>query len=466
MFSKNYVWVIAAVAATGGLLFGFDTGVISGAIPFLQQDFQLDDSAVENITTCGLLGAVLGAVVSGRVSDMVGRKRVIIVAAVVFLVGALWCGCAASVASLLAARAFLGIAIGIASFSTPLYIAEISPASIRGTLVSMFQLLITIGLLAAFVSDSALANNSDLQCWRSMFYVGVVPALILLVGMFFLPESPRWLLGKGREAEAVAVLNKIEDPAQIKNEVEAMKRDILTEANQMGLVQTFKQKWMVYPIVLAVFIMFFQQAVGINTVIYYGPSIFLKAGFEGNEAAIFASVSVGVVNVLFTVLSLFLIDRIGRRRLFFVGMTAMFVALSLIAFCFVRLDSMGSFGPYAIVGAMLFYIASFAVSMGPLAWVLITEVFPTNVRGVGSSLGSLSNWAFNSLVVWTFFKIINWFASSLGSEALGTAGAFGLFAVVTLVGMLWGYFFIPETKGKRLEDIEAHWRNGGTPRQL
>lgn len=466
MNNKYYVWIIAAVAATGGLLFGFDTGVISGAIPFLQENFCLEDGEIENITTFGLIGAVFGATISGYISDRYGRKKVILAAAAVFMTGAMWCGMASNISSLIYARFYLGLAIGIASFATPLYIAEISPAKIRGTLVSMFQLLITIGLLAAFVCDSLFADNNNVESWRPMFLLGVVPASILLIGMFYLPESPKWLLSKGQDKEAMDIMEKIEDPESISKEVAIIRDEICNVKSEMYFLETFSKKWMIYPLILAVFIMFFQQAVGINTVIYYGPSIFLKAGFEGNEAAIMASISVGIVNVIFTVVSLFLIDKIGRRKLFFGGMTAMFIALVMIAYCFVHLDDMGSFGQYAIVGSMLFYIASFAVSMGPLAWVLITEVFPMNVRGVGSSIGSLSNWAFNSLIVWTFFKLINSYTELFGSENSGTAGAFGTFAIITLIGMVWGYYFLPETKGKSLEDIEKHWKNGGTPREL
>jgi sugar porter (SP) family MFS transporter len=466
MYNKNFVWFMAAVAATGGLLFGFDTGVISGAIPFMKLDFKLDDSQVENITTLGLIGAVVGALVSGWVSDKAGRKNVILVSAIVFLTGALWCGFATSIASLLAARFYLGLAIGIASFATPLYIAEISPAKIRGTLVSMFQLLITVGLLAAFLSDSFFADNKNVSSWRPMFYVGVVPALILLIGMFFLPESPRWLLSKGREAESRHIMEKTEDPSVLESEMARLKKDILEASQQMSFGETFRQKWMVYPLMLAICIMLFQQAVGINTIIYYGPSIFLKAGFEGNEAAIMASVSVGVINVIFTILSLFVIDKLGRRKLYFLGMGGIFVSLLLIAGCFAFLPHLGDFGRYAIVGAMLLYIAFFAVSMGPLAWVLITEVFPMKVRGVGSSIGSLSNWLFNSIVVWTFFKVIKGFTSLLGSDDMGTAGAFCSFALVAAIGLVWGIKFLPETKGMSLEDIEKHWKNGGKPADL
>jgi len=198
-YNKNLVVVIAAIAATGGLLFGFDTGVISGAIPFFQQDFQISNSMVENITTAGLVGAVIGAMFTGRLSDIIGRKKVILMAAIVFIIGAAWSGWAPNDRVLIAARLFIGLAIGISSFSVPLYIAEISPTKIRGRLVSLFQLLITIGILVSYLSDLLFANNNNLSSWRPMFYVGVIPGLILFIGMLFLPETPRWLMSKGRE---------------------------------------------------------------------------------------------------------------------------------------------------------------------------------------------------------------------------------------------------------------------------
>lgn len=467
MYNKNFVWFMASIAATGGLLFGFDTGVISGAIPFMQQDLNISNDGIEDITTFALIGAMIGALVSGYLSDKFGRKRIILVAAVIFLIGAVWCGMANGVSGLMAARIFLGVGIGVASFSTPLYLAEISPAKIRGTLVSMFQLLITVGLLGAFISDSLIADDANLSCWRTMFYIGVIPALILLVGMCFLPESPRWLLSKGREIEAVEVLKKIEDPTIIEEEIGKMKADIAQVSEEMSLSETFSQKWMFYPLMLAILIMFFQQAIGINTVIYYGPSIFQKAGFESGEAAVMAQVSVGVVNVLFTIASLFLIDKIGRRKLFFLGMTGMVVTLLMIATGFISLDSDAGNGRYLVVASMLLYIAFFAISMGPLGWLIITEVFPIKVRGVGSSIGSLANWGFNSLIVWTFYKSINGFTRFFsGNEAYGTASVFCLFAVIALIGIAWGYFFLPETKGKKLEEIEKHWKSGGSPRTL
>ena len=212
--------------------------------------------------------------------------------------------------------------------------------------------------------------------------------------------------------------------------------------------------------------MFFQQFVGINTVIYYSPDIFLRAGFNGNQAAIWASVSVGVVNVLFTILSLFLIDKIGRRKLFFIGTAGIFASLVLIGACFALSDALGEFTKIVLVASMLIYIAFFAISLGPLAWLIISEIFPLKVRGLGSSIGSLANWGFNTLVAWTFFKMIGGFNYLLGGENIAIASTFWVFAAISLIALLWGYFYIPETKGVSLEKIEEHWRKKGSPRSL
>ena len=466
-FNKAYVWVIAAVAATGGLLFGFDTGVISGAIPFLRDlgGMGLNDSQVENITAFGLIGAVAGALFSGRITDIFGRKKVILVAAVIFATGAYWSGAASSVTSLLWSRFYLGLAIGAASFATPLYIAEISPTKIRGTLVSMFQLLITVGILASYLSDAAIAEDGNPESWRMMFYVGVIPALILLIGMAFLPETPRWLMSKGREDEARKVLEKIEDPSSREVSIQQMKDEINKDAEQMGWSEVFKP-WLRNAMIIAVGIMFFQQFVGINTVIYYSPDIFLKAGFDGNEAAIWASVSVGVINVLFTILSLYLIDSMGRRKLFFLGTAGIIISLFFMGLGFALQDTLGGMTKWVLVGSMLCYIAFFAISLGPLGWLFVTEVFPLKVRGLGASIGSLANWGFNTLVVWTFFKMIGGFNSIFGSESMGTASAFWVFGIMGVLALIWGNKFLPETKGISLEKIEEHWRKGGKPSEL
>lgn len=464
-----FVIVMAIVAAMGGLLFGFDTGVISGAIPFLQQDFGLTDGTIEFITTAGLIGAIVGALIGGSVTDGLGRRKVLILSGIIFGVGALWSGFASNATSLILARLFLGVAIGTASFAVPLYIAEISPTKVRGTLVSLFQLMITIGILVSYFSDFLFANESDVTCWRPMFYVGVIPALILLVGMIFMPESPRWLFANGRGEEAMAVLVKTEgDGAQdvadsINNEIAKDRQNTSTWRD------LFRKEWK-YPLIIAVGIMFIQQFVGINTVMYYSPKIFQMAGFDGSVAAIGASIGVGAINVIATLLSVYFVDRIGRRKLFFIGMTGMVISLTLLAGSFIA--DFGDAGKFVTVGCTLLYVTFYAVSVGPLGWLIISEVFPQKLRGKGSSIGSLSVWVFNSIVTFTFFKIAKLLSVPgtevvVGGETLANpAGSFLFYALIAALGMIWGWFFMPETKGKSLEAIEEHWRKSGTPREL
>ncbi len=484
-YNKNLVVVIAAIAATGGLLFGFDTGVISGAIPFFQQDFQISNSMVENITTAGLVGAVIGAMFTGRLSDIFGRKKTILAAAVVFVIGAAWSGWAPNPHILIAARLFIGLAIGISSFSVPLYIAEISPTKMRGRLVSLFQLLITIGILVSYLSDLAFANNNVLSSWRPMFYMGVIPGLILLIGMFFLPETPRWLMSKGREDESRNILQRIEEPALVEDSIQRMKDEIKKYEERAGLKEIFRP-WLRTALFIAVGIMFFQQFVGINTVIYYSPKIFMIVGFEGARAGIWAAVSVGVVNVLFTILSLFMIDKLGRRKLYFIGLSGIIFSLVALGLVFAFHTALGDVGKWMAIAFVWIYIAFFAISLGPLGWLIISEVFPLRVRGIGSSIGSLSNWLFNGVVAFTFFKIVKLFTASgagiithekLYNEATHTfvthainngnpAGAFWFYAFIGVLGLVWGYYFLPETKDVPLEKIEEHWRKGGKPRAL
>ncbi|MEO6868272.1 MAG: sugar porter family MFS transporter [Ginsengibacter sp.] len=297
-YNKNLVIIIAAVAATGGLLFGFDTGVISGAIPFFQQDFHLSNSMVENITTAGLVGAVIGAMFTGRLSDIFGRKKTILSAAIIFVIGAAWSGWAPNPELLIVSRVFIGLAIGISSFAVPLYIAEISPTHIRGQLVSLFQLLITIGILVSYLSDLAFANNNNLESWRPMFYMGIIPGLILLIGIFFLPETPRWLMSKGRETEGLKILKRIEHPSLVEESMQRMREELVKDKSRPNFREVFRP-WLRHALIIAVGIMFVQQFVGINTVIYYSPKIFMIVGFQGAHAAIYAAVSVGAVNVAF-----------------------------------------------------------------------------------------------------------------------------------------------------------------------
>lgn len=470
-YHKHFVYIIAVIAAMGGLLFGFDTGVISGAIPFLQQDFGIDDAMIESITAAGLAGAILGALFCGRITDGLGRRKVILAAAVIFGAGALWSGLAATPLQLILARLFLGVAIGVSSFAVPLYIAEIAPARMRGQLVSMFQLMVTIGILVSYLSDLALADNGDPGCWRPMLCVGIIPAVILLAGMLCLPETPCWLLMKGREEEGRDVLARIEQPREAERSLARIHARIEEDRSRSGWREIFRP-WLRSSLVIAVGIMFFQQFAGINTIMYYCPKIFRMAGFTDNVTAIGASVGVGVVNVLFTLVSIRLIDRLGRRKLFFIGMTGIVATLLALGGCFAFQEQSGETGKWLSILLVFLYIAFFAISIGPLGWLIITEIFPLKVRGLGSSIGSLSVWVFNTLVAYTFFKIVR--ALTLpgteivldGENTGNPAGAFWLYALISLAGIVWGYFYIPETKGVPLEKIEVHWKQGGSPRTL
>jgi len=468
------VIIIAAVASTGGLLFGFDTGVISGALPFLKSHWALESSQLEWITTAALVGAVLGAMFSGRLTDIFGRKKVILVTAIIFAAGSILTGAASSPGFLAASRIILGIAIGISSFTVPLYISEISPTKIRGALVSSFQLMITIGILVSYFSDLGFADESNSESWRWMFYVGVFPAIILFIGMLFLPETPRFLIGKGKVEEGRKILAKIEgsDAADIAvNKIqEEIEKDKLNKTDWKEIFSP----WLRTSLFIAIGIMFVQQFVGINTIIYYAPTVFIIAGFSGPVAAITATVSVGVVNVLSTILSMFLIDKLGRRKLYFIGLIGMGIALTALGTFFLLKDNLGPSLKYVTVATVLIYIFFFAISLGPLGWLIISEIFPLKVRGLGMSIGSLSNWLFNAIVTFTFLKLA-WLFTGDGMAILNEgsdipdpnpAGAFFLYAIVAVIGIIWGLKYIPETKGVSLEDIEKHWKEGKSPREL
>ena len=449
---------MASVAATGGLLFGFDTGVISGAQNFLQDPagWGVSDSQLEWITTAVLVGAVLGAAFSGRVADLLGRKKVILYTAMIFAVGAIWTGAAGSVSSLVTGRMVIGVAIGVASFTVPLYISEVSPAGNRGSLVSLNQLMIAIGILVSYISDYLIANDANPYSWRWMFYVGVFPALVLFIGMIFLPETPRWLIKKGLAEKGRKILSKVERPELVDKAIRDIHLDILRESETAGWRGLFKP-WLRNPLMIAVGIMFFQQMTGINTIIYYSPRIFRIAGIESNALTILPSVILGIFIVICTVISVLIIDRVGRRPLFFVGLSGMVAGLIGIGLAFHFEEQLGDSLKYIAMICMLFYVGFFSVSLGPLGWLILSEVFPLKVRGIGMSMGSLSNWLFNGVIAFTFLKLVN---------ALTPSGAFWLYALLGIIALIWGYRYIPETKGVTLEQIEEHWRKRRPPAAL
>jgi SP family galactose:H+ symporter-like MFS transporter len=455
--SRKKVLLIAVIAATGGLLFGFDTGVISGALPFLKENWQLSDKTVEWITTAVLLGAVAGAIGSGKLSDSLGRKKMIIITAVIFVIGALGCALANTIAILVIMRVIVGIAIGITSYVAPMYIAEISPKRRRGALVTLNQLMITIGILISFITDYWLSNDANPASWRWMFAVGLFPALVLLIGMIFLPETPRWLASKGRWEESRDVLLQVEDADQVEQSFADLKEDVAFSSQKKIHSSEILKPWLRPALIITVGIFFFQQFSGVNTIIYYSPIIFKMAGIVSNTASIIPSIIIGAVNVLACLLSVFLLDRVGRRKLFLVGICGMIPSLAMLGLCFYFKEALGASLPIFSVVSIVCYIIFIAISLAPLGWLLISEVFPLSVRGVGMSIGSLSHWGFNAIISFTFLTLVN---------SIGIASTFWFYTLVCVVGLIWGYYYIPETRGKSLEDIEKHWRGGGTPRSL
>lgn len=444
-----FVYVAAGVAALAGLLFGYDTGVISGAILFIKDQFALTPGAEEMVVSAVLAGAIAGAALSGQVSDLFGRKRIIIATALIFIFGSLATAFAPNVLLLIIGRVVIGVAIGIASFAAPLYISEVSPPKVRGALVSLNQLAITCGIVLSYIIDYAFSGQHQ---WRWMFGVGVLPAVILGTGIIFLPASPRWLMSRGKKDKARQVLDQIRTEG-VEKELMEIEESLGEESG--GWKELF-QKWLKIPLVIGIGIMFFQQITGINTVIYYAPTIFGFAGFGSAQVAILATMGVGVVNVLMTIVSIKLIDKVGRRVLLFWGLAGMVISLGALGFAF-SMASLSGMLKWIAVGSLMLYIASFAVSMGPIAWLIIAEVFPLKIRGRAMGLTTMCNWAFNLVVAMTFLTLI---------QKLGKAGTFWLYAALGILGWLFCYFMVPETKGRTLEEIEEHWRAGGGPREL
>jgi sugar porter (SP) family MFS transporter len=404
-----------------------------------------------------LIGAVIGALTSGKLADLVGRKRMIIFNAVIFTIGAIGCAFASNITLLIIMRIIIGFAIGITSYVVPMYISEISPSRNRGALVTLNQLMITIGILVSYITDYLLSNDSKPESWRWMFLVGVVPALVLLVGMFFLPETPRWLISKQRWDEGRKILLRVEDADMVEQTLEDLRSEMGNVVKVgSGLKEIFKP-WLRAPLIISIGIFFFQQFSGVNTIIYYSPIIFKMAGIVSNTQSVVPAIIIGTVNVLACFLSVLLLDKVGRRKLYLVGISGMIPSLALLGACFYFKDSLGASLPVFAVLSIVCYIIFIAISLAPLGWLLISEVFPLGVRGIGMSIGSLSHWGFNAVIAFTFLKLVN---------SLGIDYTFWLYSVICIAGLVWGYYYIPETKGKSLEEIEIHWRVGDSPRKI
>jgi sugar porter (SP) family MFS transporter len=448
--ARHFVYLATAIAALGGMLFGYDIGVISGAILFIKTDFSLSPGLEEIVVSAVLLGSLVGAVVGGILADRLGRRRLLIITAVVFGSGAIGAALAPGAAWLIAARVIVGMAIGIASFVAPLYISEIAPVEIRGKLVSINQVALTSGIVISYVIDYAFAG---LQAWRWMFALAVIPAAAFGVGLMFIPNSPRWLVGRGHADQARAVLQRIRCPKQVEGELSAIQHSVAQqEGDWSELLSSVLRPAMIVGVGLAIA----QQITGINTVIYYAPTIFKFAGLSSASVAILASVGVGVVNVVLTVVAMQLIDRVGRRPLLLVSLAGMAISLFILGLAFSLPQLSGSLGWIAVMSLMI-YVGSFAVGLGPVFWLILSEIYPLRIRGRAMSVGTVANWGANLIVALSFLTL---------TQVLGKPATFWLYAVVSIGTWLFAFFLVPETKGRSLEEIEAHWRAGKHPRAL
>jgi sugar porter (SP) family MFS transporter len=446
-----FVFIVALVGALGGMLFGYDTGAISGAILYLKQEFSLSAGSQELVTSIALAGAAVGAAFGGPLADRYGRRRVIIANAIMFIVGSLATAMAPSLGWLIAGRLFIGSAIGIASFVAPLYLAEIAPAAIRGALVSLNQVAITVGILLAYLVDYAFAYPGG---WHWMFGLGVVPALALGIGIWLMPSSPRWLMMKGRRQEAHKMLERIRGASPAVNaELDDIAKSL---SHQHAGFAALLSPALRMPLIIGIGLAALQQATGINTVIYYAPTIFQFAGLGSAASSIFATIGVGVVNVLATLVALWLIDRVGRRPLLLVGEVGMMVSLIVLGIGFLWRGE-GEITGWITAGGLMFYVGFFAIGLGPVFWLLISEIYPLEVRGLAMSVATVVNWSVNLLVALTFLSLVGF---------VGESATFWLYAALAAGAVVFTWSLVPETKGKTLEQIDAHFQAGRHPRAL
>jgi len=442
--NRRFVYLAAAFAGLGGLLFGYDTGVISGAQLFFATDFSLSTFALEVMVAAGLAGAAVGALVGGRLADQFGRRTLLIFTALIFAIGAVLCATAISTAMLFCGRVIVGLGIGLSSGTVPVYISEVSPPDARGWTVSLFQLAITFGILLAYLVDYAFAN---MQGWRWMFGLAVIPAAIFALGMFYLPESPRWLVRRGRRDHARAILSRVRDSSDVEAELQDIERSF-QESQEHGNWRDLLSPALRPALIVGIGLAVFQQVTGINTVIYYAPRIIQSAGISSASGAILTTAGIGVVNVLMTIVSMWLIDRIGRRPLLLTGIAGMAVTLGVLGWAFHSASPSGALSWLAVISIMV-YVASFAISLGPIFWLLIAEIYPLKVRSSSEGLAATFNWGSNLLVSLTFLTLL---------EEIGATQTFWLYGLFAIGAWLFSYYLVPETKGQTLEEIEAFWR--------
>lgn len=442
--ARLYVYGVSAIAALAGLLFGFDTGIISGALLFIQKDFVISTGMKELIVSSVLFGAMFGSLFSGYLTDHFGRRRLMLIVSGFFIIGTLIAAYANQVSSIIGGRLFIGLAIGIGSYTAPLYIAEVSPFKVRGALVSLNQLAITIGILSSYIINYTFTQFDG--SWRWMFGIGVIPAILLSMGMTLLPESPRWLIKQNKLNQAKKTLQQLRNCVDVTSEIEDIQNSLRTKETRFKEIFS---PWIRPVLFLGAALGFIQQVSGINTIIYYAPTIFNLAGFHNNETSILATIGIGIVNVLSTIFAIFLLDRLGRRPLLLSGLLGMCTCLTGLSVAFYLGTDVSTLRWIALICTFL-YIVCFAFSLGAILWLVVSEIFPLEIRATAMSVAVFSCWFWNFVVSSTFLTLL---------DALGPSKTFFVYGIMCIISFIFCFYKVPETNGITLEKIEENIRN-------
>lgn len=442
----RFLTKLTVIATLGGLLFGYDTGVISGALLYMKDDLALT-SFTEALVVSSLLfpGAAFGALFGGRIADRLGRKRTLLTCGAIFLVGAVACALAPSVAAMVAARIILGFGVGAAAVTCPLYLAEMAPADRRGRMVTINELMIVTGQMLAFAMNALLDHLiKDPHVWRIMLAVAAIPALTLLIGMMALPDSPRWYAFKGRMDEARSVLSLSRTPAEADAEfaIIADHTQHVLSAGKSPFTVVRDVPWIRRVVLIGCGLAVVQQATGINTVNYYAPTILEQSGL-GTSAALIATIAVGVTSVVTTIIGIVLLGYIGRRTMLLIGFAGVAASQAALALAFLLPET--TTRSYLILACMVLFVAFVQMFIGTCVWLLLSEIFPLNVRGFAMGIAVFVLWCTNALISFVF---------PLLNSALGSTGTFGLFVAVNVVSWIFVFRTVPETKGTTLEELE------------
>jgi len=440
--NRAFIFRISFIAALGGVLYGYDMGIIAAAIIFVKRSFALSTETEELVVSIVLLGAMAGALIGGAVADRIGRRATLVWASIIFIAGSLLAPLAPNAFTLILARIIIGAGIGFTSVTAPVYVSELAPPQSRGMLIGLYQLALTIGIALADLIGYWLAPH---EAWRWMFGLAVFPTVLFLLAIITVPESPRWLYAHGRAQDAQTVLKSYTDPAG----AQLLLDDIID-----GLKTPIEQRWSALwspavrgSLFIACGFTILQQVTGINTIIYYGPQIFELAGFSSHTNAILATFVIAMMNVAATIVGILLVDRVGRKPLLYVGVAGMTLSLFALAWGLHHKAALGSTLGIIAVTSLLVYITCFAFSMGAIAWILVSEVFPLRVRGRGVAAATLGSGISNFLVSLTFLSVIH---------AVGDAATFAIFGILSIVTLVFIRFAVPETAGRDLESISSH----------